>query len=81
MKFKVIDLQTDKEADLYKIVLESYRAKTWAKNLIYCDIEGWAVEDDGTLIVVDECGNFSYPPQERFKLVPLVELTDKGEGK
>ena len=71
MKFKVIDLQTDEEAHLYNIVLESYKAKTWAKNLIYCDIEGWAIEEDGTLIVVDECGNFAYPPQSRFKIVVL----------
>lgn len=68
MRFRVIDLQTDKEADLYAIVLESYKAKTWAKNLIYCDIEGFAIKEDGTLVVLDECGSYAYPPQERFKL-------------
>lgn len=69
MKFKVIDLQTGKEADIYEIVIKSYREKTWAERLVYCDIEGWAIEEDGTLVVLDECGNYAYPPKERFQII------------
>lgn len=67
--FWVKDKETGKEAELYEIVLKSYKEGSWAKDLIYCDLEGWGIEDDGTLIVCDECGSFAYPPQERFEIV------------
>ena len=68
MKFVVIDKETGKEADLYEIVMKSYNEESWAKDLVFCDLEGWAIQDDGTLIVCDECGTFAYPPQERFEI-------------
>ena len=40
----------------------------WARGLIYCDMEGFAIESDGTLILLDECGNFVYPPPELFRV-------------
>ena len=63
--FHVIDTQTGKEADIERIA----RREKWAAGLIYCDMEGWAVEDDGTLILMDECGNYVYADRERFKVV------------
>ena len=65
MKFKVIDKKTGKEADTYQIALK----EDWAKDLMYCDMEGFAVEEDGTLLLVDECGKFEYCPQDRFEIV------------
>lgn len=63
--FTVIDTKTGKEADEYNIALH----EDWAKHLFYCDMEGWAIENDGTLLLVDECGQFAYADRERFKVV------------
>lgn len=63
--FTVIDTTTGKEADEYNIALH----EDWAKHLCYCDMEGWAIENDGTLLLVDECGKFAYADRERFKVV------------
>lgn len=62
--FIVIDNKTGEEADTYDIALH----EDWAKNLCYCDMEGWAITDDGTLLLVDECGRFAYADRERFKV-------------
>lgn len=63
--FTVIDTKTGKEADEYNIALH----EDWAKHLCYCDMEGWAIMNDGTLLLVDECGKFAYADRERFKVV------------
>lgn len=65
MTFKVIDKKTGREADAYKIALK----EEWAKSLIYCDIEGFAITEDGTLILADECGKMVYCPDDRFEIV------------
>lgn len=63
--FTVIDRKTGKEADTYKIALK----EKWAAGLIYCDIDGWAIGDDGSLMLIDDCGRFAYADRERFKVV------------
>ena len=63
--FRVIDTKTGKEADTYEIALH----EDWAKHLIYCDIDGWALGDDGALMLIDDCGRFAYADRERFKVV------------
>ena len=65
MKFTVIDNKTGKYPDLEEIALN----EEWAKGLIYCDMEGFALLEDGILILVDECGNFEYCPSDRFTVV------------
>lgn len=70
--FDVIDLQTGGEPDLWKIALE----EEWAKHLMYCDMEGFAIEQDGTLVLMDECGRFAYPPTDRFKVVFISRNDD-----
>lgn len=64
-EFDVIDTKTGKYADLQKIALK----EEWAKGLVYCDMEGFAIEQDGMLVLLDECGNCAYPPEGRFKLI------------
>lgn len=64
MKFRVIDTKTGKEPDLREIALH----EDWAKRLMYCDMEGFAIEDDGTLLLLDECGSYAYCPLDRFKI-------------
>ena len=63
--FRVIDTKTGEEADSYEIALH----EDWAKHLIYCDIDGWALGDDGSLMLIDDCGRFAYADRERFKVV------------
>jgi hypothetical protein len=64
MKFRVIDGQTGKDADMEQIALK----EPWAGGLVYCDMEGFALQQDGTLVLMDECGNFAYCPPDRFTL-------------
>ena len=64
--FHVIDKTTGKEADLYEIALN----EDWAKSLCYCDMEGFAILEDGTLILADECGRFEFIQEnDRFEIV------------
>lgn len=65
MKFKVFDNKTGKEADPYEIALH----EEWAQKLCYCDMDGFAILEDGSLLLVDECGNFVYCDTERFTVV------------
>ena len=62
--FIVIDANTGKEADTYNIALH----EDWAKHLCYCDMDGWAIQDDGSLLLLDECGRYAYADRERFKV-------------
>lgn len=62
MEFIVIDNNTGKEADIYEIALK----EEWAKRLMYCDMEGFAILENGELVLLDECGGFEYCPEGRF---------------
>lgn len=68
--FKVIDVKTGKPPifDGRHIFREK-----WFKNskLYKFDISGWAIDEDGNLMLVDDCDNIVYPPQDRFKVVFL----------
>ena len=44
------------------------RGWDWAEHLIYCDIGNFALEEDGTLILTDDCGNLAYPPDGLFNV-------------
>ena len=65
VSFSVIDNKTGGYPDLYKIALK----EDWAKGLMYCDMEGFAINEDGQLILSDECGKFVYCPSDRFTIV------------
>lgn len=72
-KFKVIDPKTGEYPDLLNIILN----ENWAKEtLVYCDINGFAITEDGTLILMDECGNYAYPPSDRFEVLFLDNPCD-----
>lgn len=70
MRFDVIDLKTGKYPDMESIA----RNEEWARGLVYCDMQGFAITDDGLLIILDECGNFAYCPHKRFAVT--LELDD-----
>ena len=69
MKFKVWDTKNKKyvEDELQDLALKGF------KNLVYCDMEGCAIEEDGTLIILDECGNYEYLDSDRFKIEIIEE--------
>ena len=67
--FTVIDKTTGKAPELEQIVLAAQKAKEeWAKGLVHCDIVGFGVLEDDTLIVCDDCGNYAFPPAHRFEI-------------
>lgn len=68
--FSVLDPETWKQPDCGEIAL----TEPWASNLIYSDIEGFAISEDGNLIMTDECGNFAYVPEGRFVVVLGYEM-------
>ncbi len=68
MKFRVIDILTGKKADQEKIALN----EKWARNLMYSDMEGFAIQEDGRLVLLDQCGNYQSCQPGRF----AVEITD-----
>lgn len=63
--FSVVDNATNEYPDVEKIALN----EEWAKHLIYCDIDGFFVGEDGHLILVDDCGNAAWCPADRFSIV------------
>ena len=75
MKFIVIDNKTGKEADVEKIALK----EDWAKSLIYCDMEGFAITEEGDLILLDECGHYEFCDSKRFKIILETEGDEEGE--
>ena len=68
ISFRVIDRRTMSEADIGKIAL----TEAWADDLTYCDMQGFAIEENGSLVLLDECGNYAYCPPGRF----LIEYND-----
>lgn len=62
--FSIIDTQTNTSAELEKIALK----EEWAKDLMYCDMEGFAITESGDLILLDECGKYAYCPTGRFSI-------------
>ena len=77
LPFVVIDKKTKKEADCYKIA----RKEDWAKCLCYCDMEGFAITQEGMLILLDECGKYTYCPDNRFKVVAESGIEELQENK
>lgn len=65
MKFTIIDIKTGEYPDVEKIAIK----EEWAKGLVYCDIDSFAITEDGTLILLDDCGNMAYCPADRFKII------------
>lgn len=65
MRFRVMDNKTGKEADPYEIALH----EEWAQGLVYCDMEGFMLTENGDLMLADECGTYIYCDPKRFKVV------------
>ena len=66
--FRVIDKRTGKEPifDYNHLFKEKWFKQS---KLIWCDLEGWCISEDGILMLVDECGNSAYAPMDRFEVI------------
>lgn len=64
LEFDVVDTTTGKYPDWERIA----RDEAWAKGLVYCDMDGVAIREDGSLILLDECGNCVSCPPDRFEI-------------
>ena len=69
-EFTVIDNNTGKQADQEEIALN----EEWADGLMYCDMDGFAIMENGSLILIDECGKYAYCPEGRFTVVENAPL-------
>ncbi len=69
--FHVTDTRTGKEPDLEAIALH----EEWARGLVYPDMLGFTVAEDGSLYLLDECGNYAPASRERFR-VNYADLRD-----
>lgn len=65
MTFTVIDKTTGEKPNLEKIAL----TEPWAKDLVYCDMDGFCLAQDGCLLLLDECGSYACCPEGRFEVV------------
>lgn len=72
LRFDVVDTTTGKYPDWERIAKE----EDWAKGLVYCDIDGIAIQEDGSLILLDECRNCVSCPQDRFEIRCPQEITN-----
>ena len=72
MLFRVIDTTTGREPDLRKIAL----TEKWAEGLIYCDMEGFLMDDDGNLALADECGSYVWVQDSTRFQVEWLEAND-----
>lgn len=64
MKFRVIDPKTGEYPDVAKIAL----TEEWAKDLAYYDIDGFYIDEDGCLVLIDDCGTAACP-EDRFIVI------------
>ena len=71
MTFTVIDNKTGKKPNFENICHEK-----WTRHLLKDDIDQFAVTEDGHLILIDDCDNLVYCPDERYT---IVETTDENK--
>lgn len=62
--FTVIDVRTNAAPDLKQIALY----EPWAKKLVWCDMEGFYLDEYGGLLLADRCGNYAICPEGRFEV-------------
>ena len=68
MKFKVIDITTGREvsADVIDKIAKEY-------GLMEMDIDEFSINEDGNLLLSDDCGKSAYVDAEKYHLMPVFE--------
>ena len=68
MNFQILDKKTMKE-----VSLDNFTELARNNDLMEFDIEGFALQEDGTLLLCDECGRFAYVPREEKYIIRVKE--------
>ena len=68
MNFQILDKKTMKEVNL-----DDFTELARNNNLMEFDIEGFALQEDGTLLLCDECSRFTYVPREKKYIIHVEE--------
>lgn len=76
LEFDVVDTKTGQYPDWERIAT----TENWADGLVYCDIDGIAIREDGSLILLDECGNCVSCPRDRFEIRRPLEMEENENG-
>lgn len=71
---KIINKGTNEVFDnLQDFVLDAQKRYDFCKDLIYCDMEcALRHPEDGTIYLLDECGNWNYFPSDHYDFVEGV---------
>lgn len=72
MTFNVIDPKTGEYPDLEHIA----KTEEWAQSLVPCDMDGFCINEDGNLLLMDECGNYVCCPPDRFLIKYFQSVFD-----
>ena len=68
MNFQILDKKTMRE-----VSLDDFTELAINNDLMEFDIEGFALQEDGTLLLCDECGRFAYVPREEKYIIRVKE--------
>ena len=64
MRYRLII--TDKQTGEYPETEIIALREGWARHLSNCDITGFALDEEGHLLLIDGCDNIAYCPEDRF---------------
>lgn len=68
MIYEIIDTRTGNRANEYELVQEP-----WAEKTHVCDWPAFAVEEDGDVMLTDDCGNYDMVPEGRVEVRLVVD--------
>ena len=68
MSFQVLDKKAMRE-----VSLDDFTELAINNDLMEFDIEGFALQEDGTLLLCDVCGRFAYVPREEKYIIRVKE--------
>lgn len=68
MIYEIIDTRTGERAKAYELVQEP-----WAEKVRGCDWPALAIDEDGDVMLTDDCGNYDMVPEGRVELRMVVD--------
>lgn len=68
MIYEIIDTRTGERAKAYELVQEP-----WAGNTRGCDWPAFAIDEDGDVMLTDDCGNYDMVPEGRVEVRLVVD--------
>lgn len=68
MIYEIIDTRTGERANEYELVQEP-----WAEKTRGCDWPAFAIDEDGDIILTDDCGNYDMVPEGRAEVRLVID--------